>query len=317
MKKINIITPVYNEEEGIEHFNQILQQTLTQLSDKYTFEVIFVLDKSRDRTIEKIKKICTEYPNARLLALSRRFGHQMSLVAGMDFCDSEAVIMMDCDLEHPPAVIPELLEKFEQGFDVVSTQREYNEKVGFFKKITSHWFYQILNHLSKVEVREATADFRLLSRKALRVFQTQIREQNQFLRGLVPWIGFEQAIVKFKSASRQQGVSKYNLRRLVSFAVAGIVAFSKVPLRWSIFLGFILSAFSFIYTIISLTMYFISPNTKAPGFPTLIIFITLIGGMQLIVLGIIGEYIGNIFEEVKRRPLYIIEEKVGWQEQDL
>jgi polyisoprenyl-phosphate glycosyltransferase len=315
MKKINIITPVYNEEEGIEHFNQILQQELSKLSNQYTFEVIFVLDKSRDRTADKIKKICNEYANTRLLALSRRFGHQMSLVAGMDFCDGEAVIMMDCDLEHPPSVIPQLLEKFAEGYDIVNTQREYSQKVGFFKKATSRWFYRVLNQLSKVEIQESTADFRLLSRKAFRVFQREIREHNQFLRGLVPWVGFEQAIVKFTSASRQQGVSKYNLRRLASFAVAGIVAFSKVPLRWSIFLGFLLSAFSFVYTIISVTLYFTSPNTKAPGFPTLIIFITLIGGMQLIVLGIIGEYIGNIFEEVKHRPLYIVDEKVGWLEE--
>jgi dolichol-phosphate mannosyltransferase len=307
-KKINLITPVYKEEEGITNFDKELRKVLNTLSDKYLFEVIYVLDKSPDRTAEKIKMLCDENPNTKLVLLSRRFGHQLSLMAGIDVCDGDALIMMDCDLEHPPILIPELLAQFEKGFDIVNTQRQYHEKVSFFKRFTSNLFYKIMNNLSSLNIEEGTADFRLLSKKAYKEFQKNIREKNPFLRGLVPWIGFEQTKVNFNSSQRQQGVSKYNIRRLLSFAVAGIIAFSKVPLRWSIFLGFCLSIFSVLYACVSVSMYFLSPNHNAPGFPTLLFFITLIGGMQLIVLGIIGEYIGNIFDEVKNRPLYIIDE---------
>lgn len=308
-KKINIITPVYNEEEGISNFDAVLRDCLLPLQEKYWFEIIYVLDKSRDNTAQKIKIICQNNPNTKLVTLSRRFGHQLSLMAGIDLCDGEALIMLDCDLEHPPHLIATLLEKYEQGYEIVNTKREYAQKVGFFKKITSQWFYKFINSLSTVPIEESSADFRLLSKKAYKVFQQNLREKNPFVRGLVSWVGFSHTAVPFVSATRQQGISKYNLRRLVSFAITGIIAFSKVPLRWSIFLGFCLSIFSVVYALFSIFIYFfVTPNLKAPGFPTLIIFISLIGGMQLIVLGIIGEYIGNIFEEVKNRPLYIVEE---------
>ncbi len=308
-KKINIITPVYNEEEGITHFDTVLRTCLLPLTHKYWFEIIYVLDKSRDNTAKKIKSICENNAHTKLLTLSRRFGHQLSLMAGIDLCDGEALIMLDCDLEHPPQVIPLLLEKFEEGYEIVNTKREYAQKAGFFKKLSSQLFYKFINSLSSVPIEESSADFRLLSRKAYKVFQEDLREKSPFVRGLVSWVGFKNTAVPFVSATRQQGVSKYNLRRLVSFAIAGIIAFSKVPLRWSIFLGFCLSVFSVAYAIFSIFLhFFVTVNQKAPGFPTLIIFISLIGGMQLIVLGIIGEYIGNIFEEVKNRPLYIVEE---------
>ncbi len=308
-KKINIITPAYNEEEGISNFDAVLRSCLLPLETTYYFEIIYVLDKSRDNTAQKIKEICEKNPNTKLVMLSRRFGHQLSLMAGIDLCDGDAVIMLDCDLEHPPQLIEKLLEKYEEGYEIVNTKREYAQKISYFKKLTSQWFYKFINSLSSVPIEEASADFRLLSRKAYKVFQEHLREKNPFVRGLVSWVGFSQTSVPFVSATRQQGISKYNLRRLLSFAITGIIAFSKVPLRWSIFLGFCLSVFSVCYALFSIFLYFfVTTNTKAPGFPTLIIFISLIGGMQLIVLGIIGEYIGNIFEEVKNRPLYIVEE---------
>ncbi|TAF63624.1 MAG: glycosyltransferase [Cytophagales bacterium] len=307
MKKICIISPVYNEEEGISLFNDTLWQTLNTLKDQYHFEVIYVLDKSRDNTLGSLKKICKNTPNTKAIALSKRFGHQMSLVAGLDQVDADAVIMMDSDLEHPPEVIKELLEKFEEGYHVVNTIREYHQKVSFFKRFTSRLFYRVMNYLSPVEIKESAADFRLISRKVLQVFQRDIREQNQFLRGLIPWVGFEQTFVKFVSNSRQQGYSKYNLKRLINFAILGVISFSKVPLKISIFTGFMLSIVSFLVGLYEIVAYFAGVKLQ-PGLPTILAVVSFVGGMQLIVLGIIGEYIGSIYDEVKKRPLYIIEE---------
>ncbi len=308
MKKINVVAPVYNEEEGIIDFHEALQHVIRNLT-QYEFEIIYVLDKSRDSSLSKLKNLCDQYPNTKLVALSKRFGHQMSLVAGLDHCkEADAVIMMDSDLEHPPEVIPELLAKYEEGFEVVNTKRIYNEKVSFFKKFASKQFYKFINFLSPITIEASAADFRLISVKVLKVFQHQIREQNQFLRGLIPWVGFNQCFVVFTSASRQKGVSKYNFKRLMNFAILGVISFSKVPLKISIYAGFLLSAFSILYGFYIIYDFFADPNLPV-GFPTLVVFICFIGGMQLIVLGIIGEYIGSIVDEVKNRPLYIVEEK--------
>lgn len=308
MKKINIIAPVYNEAEVIANFHSELFKVIDLLQNRYQFEVVYVLDKSTDDSLTILKKICENAKHTRLIALSKRFGHQMSLVAGMDKCDGDAVIMMDSDLEHPPEVILHLLGEFEKGYDIVNTKRTYGGETSFLKKFLSGLFYRMVSAISYVKINEGFADFRLISNKVLKVFQGHIREQNQFLRFLFPWVGFDQVSVEFVSDKRKAGKSKYNYWRLINFAIIGAISFSKTPLRISVIAGLILSVLSIIYGIYSLLQY-IFGSTIPQGWTSLIILISFIGGFQLIALGIIGEYIGSIFDEAKKRPLYIIEEE--------
>jgi dolichol-phosphate mannosyltransferase len=311
MKKINIILPVYNEIEVIADFDAELFRVLETLAANYRFEVIYVVDKSPDGTLERLRRIAAQRPEVRVLALSRRFGHQLSLVAGMDACDGEAVIMMDSDLEHPPALIPQLLEKFEQGYDIVQTRRTYHEDIPLLKKAASQTFYRLLSRISSVPVSQDAADFRLISRKVLAVFQTKIREQHQFLRGLFPWVGYNTATVEFISQHREKGSSKYTLRRMIAFAVTGIISFSKTPLQLSIYIGLAMSVVAILHGIVMIVLFFFS-NRPPAGWTTLVALVSFLGGLQMIVLGIIGEYIGAIFDEVKNRPLYIVEEAFGY-----
>ncbi|HEX5070215.1 MAG TPA: glycosyltransferase family 2 protein, partial [Vicinamibacterales bacterium] len=218
MKLIDIVLPVYNEEAGIAAFHRALLDAVTPLADRYTFRFIYVLDRSSDRTFEVLKDLAARTPRTDVLHLSSRFGHQMSLVAGIDRSSGDALIMMDADLQHPPSVIPALLEKFEGGFDVVQTIRRYGQDAGWLRRQASRLFYALQNALSPVEIKDGMADFRLLSRRVVRVFQNNIREQNQFLRGLFQWVGFRRAEVVFTSAERASGVTKYNLRRLLTFS---------------------------------------------------------------------------------------------------
>jgi polyisoprenyl-phosphate glycosyltransferase len=309
MKTIDIILPVYNEEEGIAAFHAALFATLDSLASVYRFHVIYVLDRSRDDTFATLKKLALQSGNITVLHLSRRFGHQMSLVAGIDHSRGDAIVMMDCDQQHPPAVIPLLLEKFEEGYDVVHTVRRYSGQNGFLKKWTSRMFYRFQNALSPVELQESAADFRLISSKVARIFQTSIREQNQFLRGLFQWVGFRSATIGFLSPPRAAGRTKYRPVRLVAFAITGITSFSKVPLRLASLLGFVISTLSLVYGVWLIVEYFVFGQFPR-GYASLILVVLFMGGLHLTFLGIIGEYMGSIFDEVKHRPLYVIDEIV-------
>jgi dolichol-phosphate mannosyltransferase len=311
MKKINVVLPVYNEVEVIADFHSELFKIVDSLSERYSFEVIYVLDKSPDGTLETLKQICAQRKEVRIIALSRRFGHQLSLVAGMDACDGDAVIMMDSDLEHPPALIPAMLANYEAGSDIVQTRRVYPDNVSAFKKIASHSFYRLISRISSVPISEDAADFRLISRRVLTVFQTNIREQHQFLRGLFPWVGFNTTTVEFVSRRRAKGRSKYTLSRMIAFAVVGIVSFSKMPLQLSIYIGLAFSILAILHGIVMTVLFFFTSQPPA-GWTTLVALVSFLGGLQLVVLGIIGEYIGAIFDEVKHRPLYIVEEVFGY-----
>jgi dolichol-phosphate mannosyltransferase len=309
MKTIDIVVPVYNEEQAVAEFNHALFEVLRRLDHRYQFRVIYVLDRSEDRSADVLKDIASRYPNVAVLHLSRRFGHQMSLVAGIDHSRGDAVIMMDSDLQHPPALIPALLEKFEEGYDVVHTIRKYEAGVGNPRQWSSRLFYALQNALSPIAIQSGAADFRLISRKVAFVFQNSIREQSQFLRGLFHWVGFRSASIDFISPPRVAGTTKYSVRRLLSFSILGILSFSKVPLRIATALGFTISAVCLIYSVEIVVIYFTSGNFPR-GFASLFVGLLFIGGLQLVVLGIIGEYLGSIFDEVKHRPLYIVDEVV-------
>jgi len=307
MKDIDIILPVYNEEAGIALFDQTLRRVLDNLRDRYRCQLIYVVDRSRDRSFAILKQLAAQHGNTTVLHLSRRFGHQMSLIAGIDRAHGDAAIMMDSDLQHPPELIPALLEQFEKGYDIVHSVRTYDRSTGFLKRLTSGMFYRLQNSLSPVEIPEGVADFRLVSRKVLEQFQRGIREHNQFLRGLFQWIGFESAYVPFVCKQRAAGHTKYNLSRLLAFFSDGIISFSRVPLRAAILGGLLLSLFSLIYGVYLVVDYMLRGGFPK-GYTSLILTILFVGGLQLTLMGVIGEYIGHIFDEVKNRPLYVVQE---------
>src|SRR5580693_7865803 len=244
---IDVILPVYDEEEGLPIFHEALSGVLAGLSERHTFRTIYVVDRCRDASFAVLKEIAARDARVTVLHLSRRFGHQMSLIAGLDHSDGEASILMDCDMQHPPEVIPKLLERFEQGYDIVQAIRTYDSQIHPAKQWTSRLFYKIQNWLSPIDIPVGSADFRLISRKVRAVFQSSIREQNQFLRGLFQWVGFRQATVDFVSPPRVAGATKYRVLSLFKFSLAGITSFSKVPLRAAAVLGFAISVLSVLY----------------------------------------------------------------------
>ena len=310
MKTIDIVLPVYNEEEMLDAFHASLSSVLKALEHRYQFNVWYVLDRSTDDSIGVLTRLAERDPSVTVIHLSTRFGHQMSLVAGMDHCQGDAVIMMDCDLQHPPAVIPQLVEKFEDGFDIVHAIREYDPKAGILKRWTSRLFYRLQNSLSPVEMQSGAADFRLVSRKVARLFQTSIRERSQFLRGLFQWVGFRTAKVPFVAPPRARGKTKYDVARLLAFSVTGILSFSKVPLRLATLFGLFISTLSLAYGFWLIGRFFVAGHMP-PGYTSLIVMMMFLGGLQLIVLGVMGEYLGSVFDEVKQRPLYIVDEMIG------
>jgi len=310
VKTIGIVCPVYQEEEVIELFHQRLTQVLKTLGDTYSFKILYVVDPSPDRTEEILILLSRRDPNIGVLVLSRRFGHQVALVAGLDHCDTDAVVMMDTDLQHPPELIPELLSRFEEGAEVVQTLRKDSTGRSWFERITSGWFYALLGRFSTIDLQPGAADYRLVSRRIAEIFRRQIREQNQFLRGMVRWVGFRATYVLFECESRARGRSKYGITRLVNFAVQGIFSFSKLPLRLATFVGATAALLGSIYGVYVVIDYFVEGRV-VPGWTSLLALVAFLGGVQLVFMGVIGEYIGLIFDEVKGRPLYLIDRAYG------
>jgi polyisoprenyl-phosphate glycosyltransferase len=311
MKTLTVICPVFNEEEVIALFYRELKGVLATLAGRYSSSVLFVVDRSTDRTLDVLRGIAAQDPSVRILALSARFGHQHSLLAGMDHCDADIVIMMDSDLQHPPAVLPQLLDAHEAGYDVVYTYREDTTEIALLKRLSSRLFYRFLNAISPVPISESAADFRLLSRRVVDVFQQQIRERNLFLRGLVGWVGFKSVGITFQVHQRRAGQSKYYMRRMIRFGIDGIVSFSKKPLQAAVVVGAFFALLGCSIALVTLVQYFYLSSLPS-GWTTLTILIAMFSGIQLIFLGIIGEYIGAIFDEVKRRPHYLVEEAINF-----
>lgn len=303
---LTVICPVYNEEDVLPSFYESLSKVLENCSDSYDSKIMFVVDKSTDNSLEILKNIANIDSNVQIISLSRRFGHQMSLVAGMDHSESDIIIMMDSDMQHPPELIPELIANYENGFEVVYTIRKEINKEKYIKKLTSRWFYFLLSLVSDLDISSGEADFRLVSKNVADIFKSQIRERNQFLRGLFNWVGYKRVGVEYVPHSRLQGESKYNWSRMISFASSGIISFSKKPLQYAGFFGFIFFVLSVILILYSLFSFFTQDSIPS-GFTTIAILVSFFGGMQLLFIGILGEYIGAIFDEVKARPLYLVD----------
>lgn len=307
MKRISVIIPCYNEKENLVHLNQKLQEIFgAKLQHNYNFRILFVNDGSNDDTLETIKELHKNYSNIDFISFSRNFGHQQALKAGIDYTSADAVITMDADLQHPPELIPEFIKYWEEGFDVINSKNCYSQNQSFLKKITSKSFYALLNLLSYVKIEPGTADFRLIDKKVLEQLQ-KLNEQNLFLRGAIPWVGFKQYTLDYFPNERKFGKTKYTVRKMFSLAITGITSFSIKPLRISIFFGLIFSVIAIVYMFYALYIG-IFTDRAIEGWTSVIVSVLFIGGLQLLMLGIIGEYLGKLFLENKKRPNYIIDE---------
>ncbi|WPO81120.1 glycosyltransferase family 2 protein [Chryseobacterium sp. JJR-5R] len=307
MKKISIVIPAHNEEGNVALVHEKIRQVFSGLSD-YDFEIIFVNDGSRDQTQQKLEELSQKYDEVKFIEFSRNFGHQPAVKAGMDHAYGNAVISMDGDLQHPPELIPELIKKWEEGNDIVFTVRKYPKEISMFKRRTSDFFYKILSKLSDVNLTKGGgSDFRLMDANAVEVMR-RFNEDDLFLRGLTSWMGFKQAGIEFTANERLSGQSSYNLKKMVTFAFTGITAFSVKPLYIAAYLGFLFSGLSVVGYGIYVIHSFIT-ETEISGWASLIMTIVFFGGLQLIILGIIGIYLGKIFKQVKERPNYIIKNK--------
>lgn len=304
IKLISIVVPGYNEETNIRAlYNELLPVLKSTGSD---FEIIFADDGSRDRTFEVIKSISAEDKHVIGLSLSRNFGHQVALMAGLQHAKGDIVIMMDADLQHPPSVIPLLIEQYQKGFDIINTRRIDSKDVGIVKKTTSKGFYKFINAMSDVYIEPSSSDFRLMSRKAVDAF-LQFEEKSRFTRGLISWMGFRQTIIEFNATERFSGKSKYTFRKMFRFGMDGITSFSSKPLRISFYSGVIVFFIGIIYAIYAVVEYFRGETTQ--GWASMLITILMLGGFQLLSIGVVGEYIARIFNESKARPLYFIKDK--------
>ncbi len=301
---LSIVIPLFNEEENIQALYDALMETLGQMNVSY--EVILSDDGSRDKSFELVKKLHEINPSFTGISLSRNFGHQVALTAGMQHARGEVIVTMDADLQHPPATIPVLLEYYKQGYDIVNTRRIDSKEIGKFKKFSSLMFYRMINKISDVPITESSSDFRLMSRRALDAF-LQFSERDRFTRGLVSWMGFRQALVDYLCPPRFAGQSKYTLKKMIRFATDGITAFSSRPLRMSSYLGLIVFCLGVLYAISVVVQYY--RGTTVQGWASMLITVLLLGGVQLLSLGIIGEYLARIFNESKSRPLYFIKDK--------
>lgn len=311
--KLTVIAPVFNEEEVIGDFHARLVEVLATLRDVEA-KVLYVVDRCTDNTLEVLRALVKRDPRAKVIALSSRFGHQMSLVAGIDNAlDSDAIIMMDSDLQHPPELIPELIDNFRRGFEVVYTVRRDTEDINALRKLAGNIFYRLLAKISHVPMNANAADFRLISARVAKILSIDFRERNMFLRGIFNWMGFRQTGVEYIARKRGGGYSKYSLSKMLQLATAGILSFSTKPLQLGIFVGIIFSLLSFIIALWTVVDFFIDKSIPS-GWTTLVVLLLMFSGIQLIVLGIIGAYIGGIYEEVKDRPRYIIDEEIAYEE---
>ena len=302
-QELTVVVPAFNEQESIlpmyERLVAALEPHLAGL------EVLFVDDGSRDATWQRVSELAARDPRVRGVRFARNFGHQAALTAGVDAASGRAVVIIDADLQDPPEVIPEMIARWREGYEVVYGQREQREGETAFKKATAAAFYRLLRRITNVEIPVDTGDFRLMGPRAVAAFRS-LPERNRFIRGLVSWIGFPQVAVRYRRHARLAGETKYPLRRMMRFALDGITSFSFLPLRLATWLGFAVSVLSFLYIVVVMVLKLLGINW--PGYTSMMASILFLGGVQLVMIGVLGEYVARIFDEVKRRPLYLVGE---------
>lgn len=304
---VSIVIPVLNEAPNL----AALMQRLSRVMDKVQvrWQVLFVDDGSTDETLDILKRLNAEDSRIKAISLSRNFGKEIALAAGLRYAEGDAAILMDADLQHPPELVAEFIEKWRAGYRIVYGVRAGRESDSFLRRILSRLFYKVFNALARTDIPEDAGDFRLLDRRAIDAMNA-LDETSRFNKGLFSWIGFKSIGVPFTTEERAHGTSRWNLRALVRFALDGLTSFSTLPLRvWSL-VGLTISFIAFVYALIMLVRTLVL-GTDVPGFPSLIISVMFFAGVQLITLGVIGEYLGRVYEEVKARPLFIVAEEVG------
>lgn len=306
---LSIVVPCYNEEEVIAETVRRLQGFCAELQG-YDTELIFVDDGSRDRTRDLLKGLAAADPRLRVICFARNFGHQIAVTAGIDAAGGDAVVVIDADLQDPPEVMHQMLARWREGYDVVYGTRAERRGESLFKLVTARGFYRLLNWLSDVPIPLDTGDFRLMSRRVVETLRA-MPERDRFVRGMVSWVGFRQTAVIYSRANRFAGRSKYPLRKMLRFATDGILSFSTKPLQLSVALGMVFATLALIGILYALILRLFT-NIWVEGWTALMIAILSIGGVQLISLGILGEYIGRIYNEIKSRPLYVVQEHIGF-----
>jgi polyisoprenyl-phosphate glycosyltransferase len=310
--KYSIVIPIYNEEQSFPALVRRLREVLDRLDGPA--EVVLVDDGSRDGSYELMAAVNREDPRFKVLQLSRNFGHQIAVTAGMDAAAGQAVIVMDADLQDPPEVILQMAARWQEGYEVVYAVRERREGETAFKRKTATLFYGLQRRLAEIDQPVEVGDFRLVDRKALNAF-LQMRERNRYVRGMFSWVGFRQTAVPYVRASRESGNSKYPLRKMIRLALDGFVGFSTAPLRFALTAGLVMAVASVLYgiTIFALKL---AGVADVPGYASLLVTITFLSGVQLVVIGMVGQYVGRIYDEVRARPLYLVRETRGFAAED-
>lgn len=304
MPSVDIIVPVYNEQDVLDVFRQRMNEVMSQLD--IDWRVLFVDDGSDDNSLHKMQELHAADGRYGYLSLSRNFGKEQALTAGLDHADGDAVIVIDVDLQDPPELIPDMIAAWHEGYDVVYATRKQRQGESWAKKTTANWFYRILNTMSDTAIPKDTGDYRLMSKKAYRAVN-QLRERNRFMKGLFAWVGYKQKQLYFEREPRAAGQTKWNYNKLWRFAIDGITSFSYLPLRFATWIGMTVATFAFIYGLV-IIIKTLMLGADVPGYPSLMVVILFLGGIQLTALGVIGEYLGRMFNETKQRPLYLVDE---------
>ena len=310
---ISVVVPCYNEEE-------VIGETLSQLSrlcenaPAYDFELVFVDDGSQDRTLHLLREAAAQDARVKVLSFARNFGHQIAVTAGIDAAKGDAVVLIDADLQDPPETVIEMIAKWREGYDVVYGTRTSRPGESRFKLMTARGFYRVLNGLSEVPIPLDTGDFRLMGRNVVEVLKA-MPERDRFVRGMVSWVGFNQTALPYERAKRFAGTSKYPLRKMMRFATDGILSFSAKPLRFATTMGMVAAAFAMLGIVYVLVLRLFT-SIWVEGWTAIMIALLFLGGVQLLCLGILGEYVGRTYSEVKKRPLYVVREKIGFEGSD-
>ncbi len=310
LELLSVVAPIYNEEATVEEFYARVCSALEGLR----FELVLVDDGSSDGSTTQLDRLAATDPRVRVVCLSRNFGHQTALTAGLDHARGDAVVMLDADLQDPPELIPRMLDHWRAGCDVVYAVREQREGESRFKLATARWFYSLFDKLAQVGLQHNSGDYRLLDRRALDALLS-MRERNRFLRGMTVWVGYTQAAVPYRRDPRYAGETKYTVSRMMRFSLDAISSFSHRPLQLATLLGFVISTLAFVAIPVVVVLRIL--GSYLPGFGSIQITVLLLGGIQLITIGIIGEYVGRIYDEVKGRPLYLVRSRRNFAESDV
>ncbi|MCG8352448.1 MAG: glycosyltransferase family 2 protein [Chloroflexales bacterium] len=313
----SVVAPVYNEELLLPEFCRRMVAVLESIGEP--FEIVLVNDGSRDRSPEIMNQLHEQDPRIKVVNFSKNFGHQLAITAGTDYARGQAVIVIDSDLQDPPEVIPDLIQRWREGYQVVYAVRAEREGETWFKKVTAAFFYRLIDRITNVNIPVDTGDFRLMDRKVVDAI-SGIREHHRFMRGLSVWVGFKQIGVPYKRDARKAGETKYPLRKMLKFAMDGITSFSYLPLQLATYMGFVVAALSllFLIAVFVLRLAAANPDPTTAAFygqASTLVTVLFLGSVQLIFLGVIGEYLGRIYDEVKRRPLYIVADALGFEDE--